>query len=64
MKNDLIFEKLVSAIQQVHQPFSIRATRTINIRLTLRNWMTELYINEYEQNGSDHAQYRKYLLDN
>ncbi len=63
MENDLSFEKLVTAIQQVHRHFSIKANKAINLSLTLRNWMIGLYLYEYEQNGSDRAQYGEYLLD-
>ena len=63
MGNDLTLEKLVDAIRQVHEHFSVRASRSVNISLTLRNWIIGLYIYEYEQNGSDRAHYGEYLLD-
>ena len=64
MKNYLTFEKLVDAIHKIHERFSSRANRAINISLTLRNWIIGLYIHEYEQNGSDRAQYGEQLLEN
>jgi len=63
MGSDMTFEKLVSSIQQINEHFSARASKAVNISLTLRNWMIGLYIFEYEQSGSDRAQYGEYLLD-
>lgn len=40
------------------------AVKAVNIHLTLRNWLIGFYIVEFEQNGSDRAQYRSKLLEN
>jgi len=61
--SELTFERLVGAIQKVHEHFSAQASRAVNISLTLRNWIVGLYIYEYEQSGSDRARYGEYLLD-
>jgi hypothetical protein len=38
--------------------------QAVNIALTLRNWLIGYYIVEYEQGGSDRAQYGQRLLEN
>jgi hypothetical protein len=61
----LTFEQLISSIRHVHDQLAAQAGRAININisLTLRNWAIGHYIHEYEQNGSDRAQYGERLLD-
>ena len=59
----LTFEQLISSIRHVHDQFAAKAGRAVNISLTLRNWAIGHYIHEYEQNGSDRAQYGERLLD-
>jgi len=54
---------LVDAIQQVHEHCTAQAGRAINISLTLRNWAIGCHIREYEQNGTDRAEYGENLLD-
>lgn len=61
--NKIDFKKLVSAIQQVHNQLFDQACRAVNTSLTLRNWLIGLYIREYEQHGTDRAQYGESLLD-
>ena len=51
------FKELSQIIQDVHQAFSRQAGRSVNMALTLRNWLIGLYIKEYEQNGADRAKY-------
>ncbi len=57
------FKKLVDAIQQAHNQLSDQARRAVNTSLTLRNWLIGSYIQEYEQDGADRAQYGESLLD-
>jgi hypothetical protein len=59
----LTFEQLISSIWYVHDQLAAQAGRAVNISLTLRNWAIGHYIHEYEQNGSDRAQYGERLLD-
>jgi len=59
----LTFEQLISSIRHVHDQLTAQAGRAVNISLTLRNWAIGYYIHEYEQNGSDRAQYGERLLD-
>ena len=58
------FNTLVSGIRQVHEHLATRASRSVNISLTLRNWLIGFYIREYQQNGSDRAEYGENLLSN
>ena len=57
------FEKLVIAIRQTHEFMAAQARRAINISLTLRNWVIGCYIQEYEQNGADRAEYGAQVLE-
>jgi len=59
----LTFEQLIFSIRHVHDQLAAQAGRAVNISLTLRNWTIGHYIHEYEQNGSDRAQYGERLLD-
>ena len=50
-------EELGKTIQQIHLAFSQQAGRSVNMALTLRNWLIGYYIKEYEQKGQDRAEY-------
>jgi len=56
------FEQLVRSIQQAHGYLKSRAISAVNQSLTIRNWLFGYYIVEYEQNGSDRANYGDKLL--
>lgn len=58
------FEKLAFRIQQTNKFLQQNAVKAINIHITLRNWLTGFYIVEFEQNGSDRAEYGTKLLEN
>jgi len=60
----LDYGALVTAIGQAHQTAQRHAVEAINVSLTLRNWLIGYHIFEYEQRGSDRAQYGARLLDN
>jgi len=60
---NLDFGSLVAAIRHAHEHMAARAGRAINISLTLRNWVVGAHIREYEQNGSDRAQYGAQVLE-
>jgi len=49
-------------LTDTHEIFQIRAFRSVNTNLTLRNWFFGLYIVEFEQNGQDRAVYGDRLL--
>lgn len=57
------FESLVATIGRVHTEMSLQASRAVNTSLTLRNWLIGAYILEYEQQGSDRAQYGEVLFE-
>ncbi len=59
----LDFDALISIIQQVNGYLTAQVGKAINIGLTLRNWTIGFYIREYEQNGSDRAEYGTALLE-
>jgi hypothetical protein len=59
----LSFELLVAAIGQAHAELAAQASRAVNASLTLRNWLIGFHIAEYEQQGTDRAQYGDALLD-
>ncbi len=52
-KQEMNFNSLVAAIQQVHHELSAQASRAVNVSLTMRNWFIGCYIAEYELHGAD-----------
>lgn len=60
----LSFEQLAQNILLANDTLQGFATKTINRTITLRNWLIEYYIVEYEQHGSDRAKYGERLLKN
>ena len=56
------FELLVNTIQATHNQLQQSAIRSVNIHLTIRNWLIGYYIVEFEQNGSDRATYGERLF--
>ncbi len=59
----LDFNSLVEAITGIHEELAAKATRAVNISLTLRNWLIGYYIREYKLGGSDRAAYGEKLLE-
>jgi predicted nuclease of restriction endonuclease-like (RecB) superfamily len=60
---EMNYDALVAAIANAHEETQRSAVQAVNLRLTLRNWLIGHYIVEYEQHGSDRAQYGAKLLD-
>jgi predicted nuclease of restriction endonuclease-like (RecB) superfamily len=58
------YAALLGAIEQVHQTAQRQAAQTVDLALTLRNWLIGYYTFEYEQRGSDRAKYGAQLLEN
>jgi predicted nuclease of restriction endonuclease-like (RecB) superfamily len=50
-------KELSQAIKGTDSAFSRQAGRSVNLALTLRNWLIGFYVKEYEQNGQDRAVY-------
>jgi len=66
MANKLIklnFTSLVDAIRRTHEYMAVQAGRAVNVSLTLRNWVIGYYIQVYEQNGTDRAEYGAQVLE-
>jgi predicted nuclease of restriction endonuclease-like (RecB) superfamily len=59
----LDYPGLVAAIGEAHETAQRHAVQAINVALTLRNWLVGYYIVEYEQQGSDRAEYGAQLLE-
>lgn len=55
--------QLTSIIEETHNFFALHAQKQVNVALTLRNWLIGYYIVEYEQNGTDRAEYGKALIN-
>jgi predicted nuclease of restriction endonuclease-like (RecB) superfamily len=60
----LDYGALVAAIGQAHQTAQRHAVQAVNVALTVRNWLIGYHIFEYEQHGSDRAEYGGRLLEN
>ena len=58
------FELLADSIKQINDKASSAAKSAVNQLMTLRNWAIGYYIVEYEQDGSDRAEYGSHLLKN
>ena len=56
------YPALVEAIAQAHASAQRHAAQTVNLTLTLRNWLIGYHIVEYEQRGRDRAEYGQSLL--
>ena len=55
--------ELALLIGETQQFFKQQAQQQVNTALTLRNWLIGFYIVEYEQHGSDKAEYGENLID-
>lgn len=58
------FEILADAIKRINDKAGNAAKSAVNQLMTLRNWAIGYYIVEYEQGGSDRAEYGTHLLKN
>lgn len=58
------FNDLKQNIKAIYDSFRQNAIVAVNVRLTIKNWLTGFYIVEYEQNGNDRAKYGAKLLQN
>lgn len=57
------FKELSQFVQNIHLAFARQAGRSVNIALTLRNWLIGFYIKEYEQAGQDRSKYGAHLIE-
>lgn len=58
------FDLLVNSVKETHVGFQQYAAKSVNLSLTLRNWLIGFYIVEFEQKGEDRAKYGEKLLEN
>ena len=56
------FDALVHAIADIHRRTQSAAARAVNVALTCRNWLIGAYINKYELQGQDRAEYGEQLM--
>ncbi len=56
------FSKLIINIKTIDNGLKSHANKSVNLLLTIRNWLVGYYIVEYEQKGKDRAQYGKKLI--
>lgn len=64
MSENMKFEILANSIKNINLKAGNNAKRAVNQLMTLRNWAIGYYIVEYEQGGSDRAEYGTHLLKN
>ncbi len=64
MTDNMKFEILADCIKEINDKAGHAAKSAVNQLMTLRNWAIGYYIVEYEQAGSDRAQYGVQLLKN
>ncbi len=57
------FASLVSSIESIHHHIQAQTAKSVNVGLTVRNWLIGCYISEYELKGADRAEYGERLLD-
>ena len=63
-ENNISFEILMNSIKEINTRAGGMAKSSVNQLMTLRNWAIGYYIVEYEQDGSDRAEYGTNLLKN
>ena len=64
MADNMKFEILADSIKSINVQAGNAAKSAVNQLMTLRNWAIGYYIVEYEQGGSDRAEYGAHLLKN
>lgn len=57
------FKTLVTNILTTHDQLFQQTTKSINVALTLRNWLFGMYICEFQLNGRDRADYGDRVFD-
>ena len=62
MNKSMDFDLLVRVCRRTHDELFLRAARQVDAHLVVRNWLFGYYIAEFEQVGSDRAQYGTRLL--
>ena len=56
------YQQLLALFNETHRELQQRAARSVDTSLVIRNWLFGWYIVEFEQGGSDRAEYGTNLL--
>jgi len=56
------YQQLHDLFKETHRELQQRASRSVDTSLVIRNWLFGWYIVEFEQGGSDRAEYGTILL--
>ena len=56
------YQQLLDLFKETHRELQQRASRSVDTSLVFRNWLFGWYIVEFEQGGSDRAEYGTILL--
>lgn len=56
------FSQLITSLRNLDGSLKSHVSQSANIGLTLRNWLVEAYLIEFEQNGEDRADYGESLI--
>ena len=56
------YQQLLDLFKKTHRELQQRAARSVDTSLVFRNWLFGWYIVEFEQGGSDRAEYGTILL--
>ncbi len=63
MNSEFGFEALVTLFEQTQTAMQMRAARSVDIALVVRNWLFGWYIVEFEQHGADRAEYGSQFIE-
>lgn len=63
MSGELTFDGLIGSIEEVHNQLTRQAKLAVNASLTLRNWLIGYYIERYQLDGADRAQYGEGVVE-
>lgn len=63
MASTFDFDSLVAVCLRTHEEMQHQAARSVNLSLVVRNWLFGWYIVEYEQNGTDRAEYGTQFIE-
>jgi hypothetical protein len=58
----MVFKEIIYTLQEVNRELQQGAIHAVNTSLTIHNWLLGFYIVEFEQNGTDRAEYGEFLL--
>lgn len=63
-KGEINFEQLIGLFRETHQELQMRAARSVDTSLVIRNWLFGWYIVEFEQGGASRTEmYGKKMME-